>query len=569
MRNIRNFVIVFAIYFCLAGISHARAVDSLFTVRDCTDPTKPCATTGDGVNTVIPLQQEIADVANTIDALLNRSYTLNWLGILQPHNETYYNGNPKLDSFANQIQSASDFELNPAQLQENEQHDESSKSASMTSRICVLDPKTGQYRDAVSETTIVTADQPWLRAQGEGSRRLSSFTTGYVQESQDYTLPPITIKQDAALPCDSIPTGESKPLETKPSQFNNSYGSSASTAFAGLVYKFTAAMIKLLTGSGGTSSASGTLTATAQIVGTAQNPFAGHADALTAGCATSSDLASLSYASDEQKQKLCAAGGFVNSMYRQDEIDPTYKSALNANGDQQQWDQTITKTTIQASNANAFAARVEAAGDYTNCTLMPADYQTIAGMSDTCNKNWVGSTTTGGWNCDTSVSEQTVKGLNPDGGQSYADRVYGGCAAGTDNAWKMCKNDVIARAVKACVDPLFALAIWLHESGASNYTCGRQLTGRTIQDFGVNIQSIAGNFSEQLDRFLKLPASYAATCPGKTLRDFVAMYWIGNGCYNTLSSANKAKIDGYIQELQLIYSTMAPGVSLPTWPAGC
>lgn len=411
MRYFRNFVIVCTLFLCLAGMSRPRATDSLFTVRDCTDPAKPCATTGDGVNTVIPLNPTFTKIASTIDEILNTKFALEWSGYVKPLGDTYFNGNPKLDSFSNQIQSASDFELNPAQLQESERHDESSKSASMTSRICVLDPKTGEMKDALSETTIVTADQPWLRTQGEGSRRLSSFTTGYTQESQDYNLPNITIKQNAALPCGSPQIGESKPLEAKPSNYENDYGKNAVTSIASIVFQFTKDIIKTITHSDGTSSFSGTLAATANIVGTAQNPFAGHVDALTAGCASSSDLNDVSYATAEQKQKLCAAGGFVNSMYRQDEIDPTFKSQLNAQYDNQPWEQTFIKEQPTAPNSSAFAARVEAAGDYTNCTLMPADYQSIAGMSDTCNKNWVGSTGTGcnAQPTDTAISQAISK----------------------------------------------------------------------------------------------------------------------------------------------------------------
>lgn len=569
MRYIRNFVIVFTLFLCLAGMSRPRATDPLFTVTGCNDPGRPCVTTGDGVNTVIHLTKTQEFTSNIIGFFVGKETAMSWLGILEPSNNIYRNANDKLNTLGNQIQLASDYELNPAQLQDAERHDESSKAATMTSRVCVVDPQTGKMVSAVSKTTILSADQPWLRTQGEGSRRLSSFTTGYVQESQDYRLPDTTIKEEAAVPCESPLQGEVKSQQIAVSQGLNDYQDSGS-GLGQLLYKIVDSMVSLLYNpQGSPSGEKATVTAQGTIVGTAQNPYAGHVDALTAGCASSSDMNDLSYASDEQKQKLCAAGGFVNSMYRQDAIDPTYKADLDANDPNQEWHQTVANSQPRAELSNAFAGRVEAAGDYMNCTLMPADYQTIAGMSDTCNKNWVGSSATGGWNCNTGVPEQSVTGLNSDAGQSYADRVYGSCANGKDNAWKLCKNDVIARAVKACVNPLFALAIWLHESGASNYTCGRQLSGGSVQDFGINIQSVAENFSEQLDRFLKLPASYAATCPSKTMRDFVAMYWIGDGCYNSLSSENKAKIDGYINELQLIYSVIAPGVSFPTWPAGC
>ncbi len=569
MRYIRNFFILFTICFFLAGALPVSAVDSLFSVSGCNDPSQTCATTGDGVNTIVPLSQTQTLIANTAAQLLGpKNIITKIFGSLKPLG-SYNTGSEKLTNFSNQIQTASDFELNPASLQSIEQHDETSKSASMTSRECVYNPQTGALEaDIVSGETIITADVPWIRPGAEGARRLSSFTTGYTQESQDYNLPNITIKQNAALPCGSQLSGIEKNQNPTAFQNENTYGGPGNGTIS-FVVNVLNSMIKLFTSPEGSASAKADITVQAHIVGTAQNPYTGHTAALTAGCATSSDLSSVSYATDEQKRKLCESGGFVNSMYRQDQIDPTYKSDLNAKDPNQQWVQTITNDQPTAANSSAFAARVEAAGDYTNCTLTQADYQTTAVPDGACNTNWVGSAAAGGgWNCS-NVGERSVPGLNSGAGQSYANILYGPCTSGKENAWEKCKNDVIARAAKACVDPVFALAIWLHESGASNYTCGQQLSGGKVQDFGVNISSVAENFSEQLDRFLQLPGYYGSKCSGKTMQDFVAMFWIGDGCYNTLSSANKAKIDGYITELQGIYSVIAPGKKLPKWPGGC
>lgn len=574
MRYVRSFIILFILLFFLTDIGSVYAVDSLFSVSGCDDITKPCQTTGDGVNTVIPLSQTVSKIAATAAQLIGDNLITKWAGQLKPLG-SYLIGKQKLNDFATQVQTASDTDLNPAQLQAVEQHDETPKSFSMTSRECVYDPQTNKLiGNYISKNTVITDDIPWIRPSVEGSRRLSSFTTGYVQESQDYRLPNITIRQDAALPCESQLSGdEPKRQNSTAFQFDNTYAGPIGNVAAQIFYTITAAIIKPFTNSKGGTNAEASVTIPAKIVGTGQSPFAGHSAALSAGCAESSDLDAVSYATDEQKKKLCEAGGFVNSMYRPDAIDPTYTSNLNASDTKQKWNQTIIGETTTAPNNNAFAARIEAAGDYTNCTLMPADYQSTAVPGGECNNNWVGaapgSTTAGGWNCKTDTGEQSVTGLHADGGQRYADTVWGFCASGTQNAWKLCKDDVIARAKKACVNPLFALAIWLHESGASNYICGQQLSGGKVQDFGINVSDIAENFSQQLDRFLQLPGGYAAKCPTKTLRDFVAMYWFGKGCYNTQSSGNKTKIDGYIGELQLIYSTIAPGVSLPTWPGGC
>lgn len=391
MRYLRNFIVLCIIFFSLAGTLPVHAVDPLFAVPGCDDITKPCATTGDGVNTVIKLTQTQTKTTNIIGSLIGTEIPMKWLGILKPLGDIYRNANTKLDTLGNQIQTSSDSDLNPATLQSVEQHDESSKAATMTSRVCVLNPNTGQMESAVSKTTILSADQPWLRAQGEGSRRLSSFTTGYTQESQDYRLPNIAIKDDAALPCGSLLQGQNKGQEEARSQFVNDYTGSGS-GLGEILYKIVGSMVKLLYNPQGSPSGEiATVTAEGTIIGTAQNPYAGHANALTAGCASSSDLQDVSYATDEQKQKLCAAGGFVNSMYRPDAIDATYKFDLDANDPNQKWDQTITNTQPQADLSNAFAGRVEAAGDYMNCTLMPADYQSTAVPGGECNTNWAGT----------------------------------------------------------------------------------------------------------------------------------------------------------------------------------
>jgi hypothetical protein len=128
-----------------------------------------------------------------------------------------------------------------------------------------------------------------------------------VQESQDYRLPNITIKQSAALECNAQLSGETKTQTPLSFQNQNTFGSGAGNTISRVLYTITADIIKLFTSSNAPS---------AKIVGTGQNPFTGHAAALSAGCATSSDLNAVSYATDEQKETL-RRGQFVNSMYRQ------------------------------------------------------------------------------------------------------------------------------------------------------------------------------------------------------------------------------------------------------------
>ena len=254
-------------------------------------------------------------------------------------------------------------------------------------------------------------------------------------------------------------------------------------------------------------------------------------------------------------------------MYRSDAFDPNYTAGLNAKFLKQEFEAPFTKANTADTTVYAMR-RSEEAQTFGNCNLLNDTDPKYIQLG--CDKSWVVPTTPGGWNCNTSASSTSNASTTTDGGKAYADKVYGSCSSGTNNAWTQCKADVIARAEKACVDPTFTLAIWLHESGASNYTCGKQLTGQTIEDFGIHNSSSAppGDLSKQLDAFLKLPDAYAARCPGKTMQDFVAMYWIGDGCYSSLASSDKTKIDGYIGELKDIYASIAPGKSLPTWPKG-
>lgn len=179
----------------------------------------------------------------------------------------------------------------------------------------------------------------------------------------------------------------------------------------------------------------------------------------------------------------------------------------------------------------------------------------------------------GGWNCDTSVGEQNVPGLNREYGQTAADNWYEGCSQNDQNAWKMCHNDVIAKSKAACIDPIFALAIWLHESAASSYICGNEYiqthqgcdSDKCVQDFGQNIQSIAENFKEQLAKFLNNPDFYASKgCP-LTMQNFVSWYKFGDMCYENESSDNQDYINNYIVELQGIYKDLGGG-TLPSWP---
>jgi hypothetical protein len=576
--NMRMKKIVFLIFisFFLLTVVHPTYAQTPASTRDestrggpTPDPcspdaplSAPCPVRYDSTNTVIP--REKTWVSGLLESIANGLHVqFDWAGSLRPSNDTYKIGSEKFTNYSQQILQSSENDLKPAALQVITTPDLQPKPFTMTSVVCAKDPDTGKITQISSSDRIEAKDIPGLTQAIEGARQLDSYVAGYTQVSQDYNLKNVVVST-SNVACDTEESGQSVKQTAVTTQNQNTYSGETSVikTFVSLVHLIITKMKGLFQAE---------VTQTAQIQGKAVTPWMHYALCLFAGC-TANDVSSVTY--DTNKEQVVGAGGAVAAMYKPAEIDDTYKSELNAATDQE-W--TITGAGNQSEQKAATAvnfgqARITAAGDYMNCTLMPADYQATAMPGDECNKNWVnaaaGSTTAGGWNCSTNVGDQSVAGLHTDGGQRYADTVWGSCTSGKENAWKLCKNDVIVRAKKACIDPIFALAIWLHESGASNYICGQQLSGGKAQDFGINVSSIAENFSQQIDRFLLLPGSYASRCP-KTLKDFVALYWFGNGCYNTQSASNKTKIDGYIGELQLIYATIAPGVSLPTWPGGC
>lgn len=165
-------------------------------------------------------------------------------------------------------------------------------------------------------------------------------------------------------------------------------------------------------------------------------------------------------------------------------------------------------------------------------------------------------------NCDPNVPDQNLDGLVVEEGKRYTDNLFAGCTG--NSQWMQCHNDVIKRAKESGVDPLFSLAIWIHESGASNYECGREYTGGiAVQDFGINLTEIAENFTAQIVKFLGLPTAYSSC--GETMQNFISKFWFGK-CYSETSTDQKNQVSRYISELNTIVSIIAPGKPLVSWP---
>ncbi len=394
MRYIRGFVILFLFIFVLVDVVPVHAVDSLFAIQGCsTDPSSTCLSPGDSANTVIPLSLTAQMIAQIVARLFGNNSgvtktVLQGLGELKP-NGAYNIGTNKLNAFANQIQTATDTDLNLADLQAIEQPDTTEKSGSMTSRACFYDQNGKLIGDGiVSNDTISTANLPSKNALIQGTQQLASFTTNYVQESQDFRQPNITINKDAALPCPSNFSGGTQVnQDQKTFQGTNNYGGTIANSTINFFANLTQDIINLLTKNGQSY--------TAKIVGTGNETFSPHVSALFAGCATSADMNPVAYTTESQKEGLCAAGGAANAMYRQDGINPAFNANNpNASDQKQGWILNIggTQDTVTQANSNAFDARIENAGIYTNCTLAEADYQdkAIPGDPTACNTNWVG-----------------------------------------------------------------------------------------------------------------------------------------------------------------------------------
>ena len=185
----------------------------------------------------------------------------------------------------------------------------------------------------------------------------------------------------------------------------------------------------------------------------------------------------------------------------------------------------------------------------------------------------------GGWNCKTNLPELASEQTNTQGKQ-WADNLVNPPCDSTNNAWEMCHNDVIDRASKpnSCYDPIFALTIWLHETGASNYECTAQVDNvpeNLVEDFGQHSSTVPKqNFSAQLDSLLSL--SYAdKTCP-HTMNDWWSIFWQGK-CFSEIPDSPpdpvtqltpKQQVEHDIGYLQTLYSMLGGG-TLPAWPVTC
>lgn len=143
-----------------------------------------------------------------------------------------------------------------------------------------------------------------------------------------------------------------------------------------------------------------------------------------------------------------------------------------------------------------------------------------------------------------------------------ANKWVSSCAVG-NYAW-VCYDDVYCRSINAGVDPTFTLAIWIHESDASNYAFAGLTNGnQRVDDFGTPAEGVFyADFSGQLDYFLKyinefLPfneISSAYCTPPSGTDPFVA--WAAQYHYGSCDSNGLAYGLQYVTSIKNIYKQL-------------
>lgn len=202
--------------------------------------------------------------------------------------------------------------------------------------------------------------------------------------------------------------------------------------------------------------------------------------------------------------------------------------------------------------------------DYVDC-VNPAATLTKSGSIA---PPFTGSTsTTTSVNCNKTAQETSVPGLHSKA--VIADIASRWLSNVGHNYVNECYNDVVGRAVGAGINPAFALWIWVHESGASNY----EAYTHPIQDFGINDASVENNFTTQITRFLGLPRAYKAQyshCYQNSyneMQNFIRIYFIGATAPGTPCLPTQSTLD-YYDQMRSTWNWVSttPFPTNPFWP---
>jgi len=161
-------------------------------------------------------------------------------------------------------------------------------------------------------------------------------------------------------------------------------------------------------------------------------------------------------------------------------------------------------------------------------------------------------------NCNQKLPEQKINGITKEEFAQLATRWVAG--RGKHYAIE-CFNDVVYRSKMAGVDPAFTLAVWLNESGASNYTQDEKSYGY-IEDWGIHGRDDVPvhDFSAQLSHFLK--RGHYNVCPGLTQWEAWGNIYRWGRCNGDNPVARQEGID-YYKKIESLYRWITNGKNLP------
>ncbi len=391
-------VLLLVLYLCVVPTigKQAAAVDKIFDIPGAEiDSENPqiTRTGGDGVNVIIPLSKSKEFAANTAAALLGpQNIIMSWFGQLKPHG-AYKIITDELQQLADQIWGAGSVDLMPAKYQEKKIEDTSPKNLSMTSRLCVYNPTTGELvGNFISTSTMESDISSWGIPAAEGARVMASYTTRYALDNMDLRLPFVKVKKLAALPCGAKMDAEDFKQADKAYVKDNTYGDNGGTSgnvtnfivdiVEGMIKAVTEIVKDPLTGEKTEQTRyKATVSVPSHIVGTGQDYPAHGVLCLTAGC-DQTDLEPVAYPID--KTASDKAGGLVE----------TYKPAVlsytinNGSAADQEWDQNIAQGDPAAPNSNYALVGIKNSGEFMNCNLLPESMQKQYYPNGECDTSW-------------------------------------------------------------------------------------------------------------------------------------------------------------------------------------
>lgn len=381
----------------------------LYQITDCEiDPSDPtashiCHVRYDIVNSVLRPSQDAVEHSNKPLVGLEKWANMVWGGIVKPAKNNYMLGTIFSEPYGNQVENASFQDLTPAGLQDITVHNTSPMLYSVTSRLCVADPTNpGRLAgDFITEQIWQTKDNiPGAVAQTDGTQRLASYTTRYVNPSQNFTKNNVLVKKIIPPPCGESATGD--PVDQAVLTTINENRFTDQNTPTSIKYTITEDMQKeedQTVTDPITRLVSHIITFISKFIVPAKHvaggkvPYEAQNYCNGAGCPNPGDLDPAAELTTAQKKGLQSGGGWINSMYRPDAIDPNYTVGLNAKYIGQQWEALFTK--VNTADTTVYAMRrTEEAQTYANCALLPAGQQSTYYSGGECDKSWVSSSTT-------------------------------------------------------------------------------------------------------------------------------------------------------------------------------